>query len=570
MGDYYRYFEPPRFEAALPELVQAGGKRYERKRHTVAIVGGGPVGMAMALGLARHGVQSVVLEADDTVCMDSRAACISRRSLEIFDQIGVSGPVLDTALPWTSGTSYWRDQPVFRLEMPMDANQKHPPMVNLEQCYTETCLAEAIAASPHAGLRWQTRLARIDAREDGATLAVDTPQGGYELEADWVVACDGARSVVRQALGLRLEGNQYEGTYIIVDVHLRSTYPTERRAWFDPPTNPGMTILMHKQPGDIWRIDYQLGDDEDPVEAVKPENVLPRVKAHLQWIGERDDWQPVWISTYRANCLTLPRYDHGRVLFAGDAAHLVPIFGVRGMNSGLDDTHNLAWKLAWVAQGLAPRRLLESYSQERVFAARENIRHASKSTEFMAPPSPGFQLMREAVLSLAVTHPRLATLANPRQSSAIHYADSPLNTPDRDAFSAGPAPGAPLPEVPMLIRRQGGSQPGFLTDLLANRFVALYFGRRVPPALVREFGRLANGDLQIALRRIAPQGAEDDGDGLDESGRAWPLYGAEEGTLYLVRPDGHTCARWKQAAPGELGAALSRACAIEPQKEATT
>ena len=199
MGDYYRYFEPPRFDATLPELVQAGGRRFERKRHRVAIVGGGPVGMAMALGLARHGVQSVVLEADDTVCMDSRAACISRRSLEIFDQIGVSGPVLDTALPWTSGTSYWRDQPVFRLEMPMDANQKHPPMVNLEQCYAETYMAEAIAESRHAEVRWQARLTGIESREDGVTLTVDTPAGGYELEADWVVADALARHYGRTA-----------------------------------------------------------------------------------------------------------------------------------------------------------------------------------------------------------------------------------------------------------------------------------------------------------------------------------------------------------------------------------
>ena len=158
---------------------------------------------------------------------------------------------------------------------------------------------------------------------------------------------------------------------------------------------------MHRQPRDIWRVDYQLRDDEDPEEAVKPENVLPRVRSHLEWIGERDDWTPVWISAYRANCLTLERYNHDCVLFAGDAAHLVPIFGVRGMNSGIDDTHNLAWKLAWVAQGRAPVRLLDSYSSERVFAARENIRHASKSTEFMAPPSHAFTLMREAALGLA-------------------------------------------------------------------------------------------------------------------------------------------------------------------------
>jgi 3-(3-hydroxy-phenyl)propionate hydroxylase len=172
--------------------------------------------------------------------------------------------------------------------------------------------------------------------------------------------------------------------------------------------------------------------------------VLPRVRSHLEWIGERDDWRPVWISAYRANCLTLDGYRHGRVLFAGDAAHLVPIFGVRGMNSGIDDAHNLAWKLAAVVQGKARERLLDSYSVERVFAARENIRHASKSTEFMAPPSAAFKLMREAALGLATKDPFFATLINPRQSSAITFADSPLNAADSDALQSGLLPGAVL------------------------------------------------------------------------------------------------------------------------------
>ncbi len=297
-------------------------------------------------------------------------------------------------------------------------------------------------------IRWQTKLAGLERGDDGVALDLETAQGPYRLRADWVVACDGARSAVRQALGLRFSGSTYDGTYIIVDIHLKSDYPTERRAWFDPPTNPGSTILMHRQPRDIWRVDYQLRDDEDPEEAVKPENVLPRVRSHLEWIGERDDWTPVWISAYRANCLTLERYNHDRVLFAGDAAHLVPIFGVRGMNSGIDDTHNLAWKLAWVTQGRAPARLLDSYSSERVFAARENIRHASKSTEFMAPPSHAFTLMREAALGLATQDPFFATLINPRQTSAITFADSPLNAADSDALPAGPVAGRGARGVP--------------------------------------------------------------------------------------------------------------------------
>lgn len=543
---YHEYFDYRRHPARLPRLADGA----DPVRHPVAIVGGGPVGLSLALALARYGVRPVVIEADDTVTYGSRAACISRRSLEIFDKIGVAQPVLDQGLAWTAGTSYYRDVPVYRLEMPMDENQKFPPMVNLQQCMCEQVLVDEVERlGERAELRWQTRLASLASRDDGVALALETPLGPYRLNADWLVACDGARSPVRQALGLRFSGTTYDGTYIIVDILLRSDYPTERRAWFDPPSNPGSTILMHKQPLDIWRVDYQLRDDEDPEEAVKPENVLPRVRSHLQWIGERDDWVPVWISAYRANCLTLDSYRHGRVLFAGDAAHLVPIFGVRGMNSGVDDAYNLAWKLAWVAQGRAPERLLESYSVERVFAARENIRHASKSTEFMAPPSKAFELMRTAALGLATRDRFFSTLVNPRQTSAITYADSPLNAADSEPLPAGPPVGAVLAECP--VETAAGRR--HLTDLLGLGYTLLAFAPDDPRAALAGLE-----DLPVGLVWLAPAAAPA-ADGWDPDGRLFALYGAAPTAFYLVRPDGHVAGRWRAPAVHSIRAAVGRA-----------
>jgi 3-(3-hydroxy-phenyl)propionate hydroxylase len=546
VGAYHEYFEYRHYPLRVPALVEGA----DPVRHPVAIVGGGPVGLSLALGLARHGVRSVVIEADDTVTYGSRAACISRRSLEIFETLGVARAVLDQALPWTAGTSYYRDVPVYRLQMPMDANQKFPPMVNLQQCMCEQVLADrAGELSDLIDLRWQTKLSGVVRRDDGVELALETSRGGYRLNADWVVACDGARSAVRQALGLRFSGTTYDGTYIIVDIWLRSDYPTERRAWFDPPSNPGSTILMHKQPLDIWRVDYQLRDDEDPAEAVKPENVLPRVRSHLEWIGERDDWVPVWISAYRANCLTLDSYRHGRVLFAGDAAHLVPIFGVRGLNSGVDDTHNLAWKLAWAAQGRAADRLLDSYSVERVFAARENIQAASKSTEFMAPPSKAFELMREAALGLATKDAFFATLVNPRQTSAITFTDSPLNAADSDSLGAGPAPGAVLPEYPVATER--GSR--HVTDLLGPGYTLLALSPEDPRAALA-----ATRELPLTAVWLAPARAPS-ADGWDSTGGLFPLYGAAPAAFYLVRPDGHVAGQWHELKPASIRQAVERA-----------
>jgi 3-(3-hydroxy-phenyl)propionate hydroxylase len=545
---YHEYFAYKRYPLRVPQLRDGA----DPVRHRVAIVGGGPIGLAAALGLARHGVPSVLIEADDTVSYGSRAACISRRSLEILDRLGAADGILQEGLSWTAGTSFYRDVPIFRLEMPMDDNQRFAPMANLQQCMCEQVLVDrAEAFGDLIDIRWQTKVSAVDPQADGVSLTLDTAQGPYRLAADWVVACDGARSTVRQALGLRFSGTQYDGTYIIVDILLRSGYPTERRAWFDPPTNPGSTILMHKQPRDIWRVDYQLRDDEDPAEAVKPENVLPRVAAHLKWIGEREDWEPVWISMYRANCLTLDSYRHGRVLFAGDAAHLVPIFGVRGMNSGLDDAHNLAWKLAWVAQGKAPVALLDTYSRERVFAARENIRHASKSTEFMAPPSPAFTLMREAVLGLATRDAFFKTLVNPRQSSAITFADSALNAADSDALPAGPAPGAVLAECP--VATPAGKR--HLTELLGDGYTLLALDAADPRAA---FGPA--GQPPVAVVWIAPTALESAA-AWDATGRLFPLYGAAPRAFYLVRPDGHVAGRWNALRPASVRAAAARSLA---------
>jgi 3-(3-hydroxy-phenyl)propionate hydroxylase len=499
-------------------------------------------------------VASVLIEADDTVCVGSRAICISRRSLEVLAQLGVAKAFLDLGLAWTGGRSYHRDREVFRLQMPHDENQKFPPMINLQQCYAEQFLVDAAQRYGELiDIRWKTRVTAIEPREDGVRLNVQAEQGPYAMDADWVVACDGAHSFVRRSLGLRMQGTQYEGSYVIVDIELKSDYPTERRAWFDPPSNPGSTLLMHKQPHDIWRLDYQLREGEDPDEAVKPENVIPRVASHLRMIGERDDWKLVWISMYRANALTLESYRHGRVLFAGDAAHLVPIFGVRGLNSGLEDAHNLAWKLAGVVRGRAKTGLLDSYSDERVYAARENLRYATKSTEFMAPPSHGFSLMRDAVLGLAHKHAWLRSLINPRQTGAIGFPRSPLNGPERGAWRAGPRPGDPLPECPLQVNEGGESRPGFISELLGSGFTLLQFADAARP----DRADVASPPVVAGLtwRTIARQGRT--AAALDVSGRAFELYDAEPGAFYLVRPDGHVLARWRTVTPDEIAAVLA-------------
>jgi 3-(3-hydroxy-phenyl)propionate hydroxylase len=539
-------------------------------RRPVAIVGGGPVGLATALGLARHGIASVLIEADDSVCHGSRAICISRRSLEIIERLGALEGFLQTGLPWTGGRSFYRDTEVLHFTMPQDENQKLPPMVNLAQYHIEQLLLdEAEKQSDLIDIRWQTRVTAVAQSESGVTLQVRTPEGDYALEAGWLVACDGGRSAIREAMGLQLQGASYEGRYVIVDIALESERPTERLAYFDPPCNPGSTVLVHKQPDNVWRIDYQVRDDEDAEQAVRPENVLPRVQSLLDMMGERGAWAPIWITMYKANALTLESYRHGRVMFAGDAAHLVPIFGVRGANSGIDDADNVAWKLAYVIKGLADERLLDSYSSERVAATHENLSYGTKSTEFMAPPSFAFDLMRTAVLSLAARHESVRSLINPRQSSAITYASSPLNAAqEREApWSAGPVPGAVLPECPVTVVRGGKASAGHLTDLLGRDFTAFYFSEdgSLSAEVKRFVATMQEKGIPLRLVPLTRQPAVNTASSCawDHTGRLFDLYGARSGSLYLARPDGHVLGRWHAPRAATLTAAIDHV--LHPQ-----
>lgn len=513
-------------------------------RVPVLIAGGGPVGLTLAALLARHGVASLVAEADEGYCSGSRAICISRRSQEILAAAGAGPALAAKALPWTGGRSFWRDAEVLHFQMPSEPSQRFAPMVNIQQYYVEQFVHQALAGAPGlAQVAWASRVSALARDAEGVTVQLETACGPRSVRADWVVACDGGRSTVRELLGLQLEGTQYEGRYVIVDIQQPTRRPVERLAWFDPPSNPGSTILMHRQPDDVWRIDYQLRDDEDAREALKPENILPRVQSHLAMIGEDAPWKLLWASMYNAKCLTLPDYRSGRVLFAGDAAHLVPIFGVRGLNSGLDDAANLAWKLAWVLRGRAGEALLDTYTPERLHATRENLAYGAKSTEFMAPPDHAFRLLREATLRLAVEEPRVRSLINPRQSAPVAYPDSPLNARAQGDWSSEQAQaGQPAPEALL----QGPRGPFHLTQAFGRDLVCLVFADRAMPQAV---AALANHGLAVL---DIPAEA----DTLGQARQRYGLAGPADEALVLVRPDAYVLGRWPGLDPAPLLATL--------------
>ena len=323
--------------------------------------------MVTALELARHGVPSVVLTSELQLTQGSRAICFTRRSMEILQQVGVADRMTEGGLPWRFGNSYYRGQRVFRMEAPHDADDRFFPIINVQQQFLEQYLHEACQAQPLIDFRWGNKVERVTQKQGYAEVVVDTPEGEYTLETDWLVDATGGRSAIRTAMDLHMEGASYEGFFVIADIKIDLPLPTERLAFFDPEWNPGNTILMHREPHGIWRIDYQLPAGETPEEALRPESLKARIDAQLAMIGHAGlSWEMDWSSVYSARTLTLPDYVHGSVIFAGDAAHLLPIFGVRGANTGFQDAQSLGWHLAFVVKGLASKSLLANYSSERV------------------------------------------------------------------------------------------------------------------------------------------------------------------------------------------------------------
>lgn len=526
--------------------------RGERVRHQVIIVGGGPVGLTTALELAAYGIRSVVLEDGDTVCEGSRGLCWSKRTLEIFDRHGVAERIREKGYTWHTGRLFHGDREIYHFDLQTVAGEKFPAFVNLQQYYTEQFLVEAVARQPLIDHRWQSRVTDVQLTNDGVVVEVETPKNGtYRTEADWLVAADGTRSVARRALGLRFDGNAFEDCFLIADITVHAPLPNaDRRFWFHPTFHAGDTALCHKQGDGMWRVDFQLGTNIDREAEMDPARVIARAQKML---GPHP-MTVEWVSIYTFQARRLERFRHGRVLFAGDAAHQVSPFGARGGNSGIQDAENLAWKLAYVIQGKAPDRLLDSYDAERGEAAEENILLTSRSTRFLTPKTPAERVFRDAVLGLAGEHPFARTLVNSgRLSTATVHRRSPLNGPGRGA--AGIPVGGPCPNLS--LSEQGGKH---LLDQLGRRFQLLCFaGRSGVPA-----GLDTLQDIEpIVVTRGRSEAAHGAHTLEDTSGRLHEVFAADDGCCYLLRPDQHVAAAWDRFDPAAIKAAHRRALGLE-------
>jgi len=510
-------------------------------RHPVVIMGGGPVGMATALDLGRQGVPVLVLDDHEGVGMGSRAICFAKRSLEIADRYGCANPMLDKGVVWNVGKVFHRDRQVFDFNLLPEDGHRFPAFINMQQPYFERFMIERARALQTEGapieIRGKNRVDTVEVEDDHVVLTVMTPDGLYTVEADWLIGCDGASSSLRRMLGLDFTGRVFQDSFLIADIRMKgdTRFPTERWFWFDPPFKSGASTLLHKQPDDVWRVDFQIGWDVDRAEEMKEENIRARLDAML---GPDVDYEMVWSSIYTFQCKRMDRFRCGPVLFAGDAAHQVSPFGARGANSGMQDADNLGWKLGLVVGGKAPASLLDSYDSERVFGADENILNSTRSTDFITPKSEISHIFRDAVLDLSEHHEFARPLVNSgRLSMPCTYDGSPLNSADMLDGPARTRPGSPCPDAPL--------EDGFLLSRLGDDFVLLTFDADAPDRLeeegvpVRRVAVTANGDRSCHLVKR--------------------YLGDSASAVYLIRPDQHVAARWPLFDESAVRKALRRA-----------
>ncbi len=526
--------------------------------HPVIVVGAGPVGMAAALDAGVHGIDTLVLDDNNTVSVGSRAVCYSKRALEVLNRLGCAQRMVDKGVVWKVGKIFFQDELVRQFDLLPSPGHEQPAFINLQQYYLEEYMVDRINELDSVEVRWKNKVVDVDDSGDKPIITIETPDGAYQLSCDWLIVADGANSKVRTAVGLESTGQIFQDRFLIADIVMKAGFPPERWFSFDPSYHRGWSTLLHKQADDVWRLDFQLGWDADPEEEKKPENIIPRVKGML---GDDVEFELEWASVYTFTCRKMDKFRHGRLLFVGDAAHQVSPFGARGANSGFQDTDNLLWKLKLVMEGKAPDALLDTYSDERVFAATENLMNSTRATDFITPKSNVSKVFRNSVLELARDYPFAQALTNSgRLSDTAFLYDSSLNTPDSEEFTGDMVPGAVLDDAPV----KGDSSEQWLLNALGNRFQLLYFTDNthdIDPATLDALKALNQGDIPVEPVIVTKQGDAPTGirSLIDVESFAAERLDAQAGTAYLIRPDQHVCGRWRSLDTAQVLSALATA-----------
>ncbi len=434
----------------------------------VAIVGAGPVGLACALRLASFGVSVMLLDENPALVKQGSKACLIQGDvLEVLDKVGCGEQVAKEGVRWSVGHTYVRGVESVRTEFPRGIG--FGPFVNISQYRIQEIMLARLEQVDGVEIRWSHRVEQVERDADGVTLGVSTPDGKHQVRVGYLIACDGVRSGIRKMLGVEWTGYSHKDRFLITDIRAELKLPPERHFHYDPPFNPGRQLVIHPQPDNVWRIDWQLSPDADIDEEKRNGKLDQRIRAVIGDI----DYSIEWLSVYRFHQRVVKRFKVGRVLFAGDSAHALPPYGSRGMNSGIQDADNLAWKLALVVRGEAHEALLETYHEERYAAAKENLRVTEATIRFMVPPNRAKRVYRSLILRLSSRVKYLRRWINSgKMAEPYFYRDSSIMD------YAGPS--ALVGSFAADARVHHAGIEGRLRRWLGHEFTFVYVGRPTP------------------------------------------------------------------------------------------
>lgn len=528
-------------------------------RHPIVIVGGGISGLTLACSLARLGVKAVLLDEDNTVGVkgaSSRGICYTQKSLEIFDKLGIYERIAKKGIQWSVGRTFAGHDEVMAFDLRQQGNfnlSTQPPFINIQQFYIEGFLVERIVELGHVDLRWKSRVTAFTQDAEVATLTVETPAGSYQIEADHVIDATGSHTPFHQWCGATMQTRRGDDRWCIADVRFTTHPPVERHTWIEAPFNENRAVWQHLMADDVWRLDYQMAPNADP-DVVSREDVVrerlarqfgPEVEVEVVWVGPY---------AYRSQCLDHLRAGH--VFFMGDTAKIVSPFGARGGNTGVSDADNLAWKLAAVLRGHAHPALLDSYNEERLEAAQQNVQVTNRTARFLRPADGIERTFRTAAIGLAKEHPFARALINTgRMAVANTYTRSTIS----DAKGGQ--------SVQNVAFQWADSSAGRLNDLLqwaGDELLVLVFGEISRTALshLQQLTQLAPvRAVQVLGARDRTQAHEHVRDPHGHLRDASHVFGH---TWALLRPDGYLAATG-EAVDSDLVAAIERALGLHTQ-----